>query len=256
MRLLPLLFATVVLSVMSRAEFRMWEDIKGARYNAEFVGEFFDKVTLRDETGKEFRMGVEELSELDQKYMRVKVPPAMQIEFSRRLTQKPKPKESMDLDNDVTIIITSEVMVKKESNRPYTSRLYAELYLIGKEINEAKFVLVSRTEADFLFTESNNNQVTFQSKPIELRVFNQRGAQERRGELYEGYLLVIRDFDDQIVAVKTDMPEWIKRPEVIVALRELYVRGAGSMRSRYFDQMGHKLEVPRPEYYEQGRQDD
>jgi hypothetical protein len=245
-----LLMIAVILSLSGRiqAEIRVWEDAKGHQYKAEFVHELFDKITLRDVNGTEFRLGVDELSELDQRYLRVKVAPEIKIDFSKTSSVKPKPKETMDLDNDIIMIIAAEVKIEKNSQRPYTSRLHAELYLIARDTTGGGFVLLSRTESDFLFTEKDCH--IFKSEPVMPRTFEQNsGENERRGEEYAGYLIVVRDFEDKIVAVKTDMPDWIVNHDVINSLRDIYVRGAGSLRSRYFDRTGHKAPVPRPNYY-------
>lgn len=240
--------AFLFLSCPLQAEVRIWEDAKGRQYKAEFVHELFDKVTLRDVNGTEFRLGVEELSEVDQRYLRVKVAPEIKIDFSKTTSLKPKPKETMDLDNDTIMVTAAEVKLEKISRRPYTSRLHAELYLIAKDITGGGFVLLSRTESDFLFTEKESH--IFKSEPVTSRTFEQNsGENERRGEEYAGYLIAVRDFEDKIVAVKTDMPDWIADYDVINSLRDIYMRGVGSLRSRYFDKTGHKASVPRPNYY-------
>lgn len=244
------LFCILSLSYPALADFRVWEDVQGKQYTAQFVQELFGKITLRDEKGTEFRLAVEELSELDQKYLRVKVAPEMEIKCSRTASLKPKPKETMDLDNDTIMIYEAKVTLTKISKRPYTSRLYATLYLIAEDITGGGYLLLSKMESDFLFAADGSH--TFKSDPVTTRVFDQNsGTSERRGERYSGYLVVVRDFEDNIVAVKTDMPDWITKPDVINALRTLYMHGAGSLRSRYFDKTGRKAPVPRPQYYVQ-----
>jgi len=248
MKIIFTIMVVLSLSCRLQAEVRVWEDVKGRQYKAEFVHELFDKVTLRDVNGTEFRLGVEDLSELDQRYLRVKVAPEIKIDFSKTSSVKPKPKETMDLDNDIIIITAAEVKIEKNSQRPYTSRLHAELYLIARDITGGGFVLLSKTDSDFLFTEKESH--IFKSEPVTSRTFEQNsGESERRGEEYAGYLVVVRDFEDKIVAVKTDMPDWILDHNVINSLRDIYMRGAGSLRSRYFDKTGHKAPVPRPNYY-------
>lgn len=248
MKFLFMIVVVLSLSYRLQAEVRVWEDAKGHQYKAEFVHELFDKITLRDVTGMEFRLGVEELSELDQKYLRVKVAPEIKIDFSKTSSLKPKPKATMDLDNEMIMVITAKVRLEKISNRPYTSRLYAVLYLIAKDRDESNYILLSKTDSDFLFTEKNLGQHIFQSDPCATRIFDEVDGR-RRGEEYAGYLIVVRDFEDKIVAVKTDMPDWIVNYDVINSLRDVYMRGAGSLRSRYFDKTGHKESVPRPGYY-------
>jgi hypothetical protein len=248
MKLWSSFFFALSLCSWALADFRIWEDVKGTRYKAEFIQELFGKISLRDENGKEFRLAMEELSELDQKYLRVKVAPEIEINFSKKSSMQPRPKEANNVDQSVVMIVTGEVTLKKVSTRPYTSRLYAELYLIGKDIQDGNYLLLSKTESNFLFKELGGDVHTFVSEPVKPRLFNEIGG-ARRGENYEGYLIVVRDFEDKIVAVKTDMKEWITTPDVINSIRETYSRGAGSLRSRYFDKTGKKAPVPHVLYY-------
>lgn len=250
MKLILTLCFIFSLSYPVLADFRLWEDVQGKQYKAEFVQELFGKITLRDEKGMEFRLAVEELSELDQKYLRVKVAPEMEIDFSKTSSLKPKPKETMDLDNDTIMIYEAKVTLKKISKRPYTSRLYVTLYLIAEDVTGGGYLLLNKTDYDFVFTDKANP--AFTSDPVTTRVFDQNSVtSERRGERYAGYLVVVRDFEDNIVAVKTDLPDWITKPDVISSLRNLYMHGSGSLRSRYFDKTGCKAPVPRPQYYVQ-----
>ena len=90
--ILFLLSLNLSASVFS-AEVRVWEDKNGNRYEGEFLRELFDKITICDLNGREHRLPVEDLSEHDQKYIRVMIPPQIEIEQSRKDRLKPKPIE-------------------------------------------------------------------------------------------------------------------------------------------------------------------
>jgi len=242
--LLGLVFAA------SAAEIRIWNDKNGNTYEAEYVRELFDKLTLKTTDGKEVRIAVEDISEHDQKYLRVMVPPNLSIDFSKKTSIKDKPKELWDTDDDTITVIKGEVTIVKESKRPFTSGLKAELFLIADEINgNGNFILLSKTDSSFLLGEHNDDTHVFKFEPVEAQRYLEYNEIQRRGEEYRGYLVVISDTHGNIVQTKTDIREWIEAPEVIENLRELAVRGAPSIRSRHFDKTGSKVKVPRPKFY-------
>ena len=239
------------------AEMRVWEDKNGNRYEAEFVRELFGKMTLRTKDGTEVRIPVEDFSEHDQKYMRVMVPPNVSIEVDDKTWKKPK--LSLDEEGNVgsdeeeersnSFIMTKGlVTVTKESKRVFTSRLKAELFLIAEEIDGDNYALMSRTESSFLLGEHNDETHVFSSDSFENIEFTEYFGQPR-GEEYAGYLVVVSDAQGNILQTKTDLGDWIEKPEVIKNLRELCVRGAPSLCSRHFDKTGQKTEVPRPNFY-------
>lgn len=226
------------------AEIRTWTDRKGREYEAEFVREMFDKVTLRETNGKEIRLGVDELSEHDQRYLRVMVPPEIEIDFFKQTVLKPRPVELYDSDNDETYIITGKVKLNKASRRPFTSRLRAELFLIGREYNDKKYILLSKTDSSFLFTESSEH--AFESDPMDIALFTEYNNQ-RRGQEYVGHVLAISDAQGNLVKVETDL-DWLA--DKVENLRDLYLHGKASVYSRYFDkETVTKAPVPRPLYY-------
>lgn len=238
------------MGLCAHAEFRIWEDQDGRKYDAEFSQELFGKVTLTDREGKEYRMKVEKLSELDQKYLRVMVPPAMDVLVEKDAVVLPRPWDLWHSDDATYTRITVEVTVKKISSRPFTGRLNGELFLIGREVGEPSYILLSKTDSSFLLLGREDEAVhRFKSEPQVLRLYLETNGTQRRGEQYEGYVLVISDASGNIVQIKSDMDSWISRPEVLDALRNLAVRGAASIRSRYFDKTGHKVKVPRPNAY-------
>jgi hypothetical protein len=240
----------LALSIGVSAEYRTWEDRDGNKIEAEFVRELFDKVTLRKKDGSEVRMNVEEFSDLDQKYFRVMVPP--EIEVSARTSSDIVPKEwERWPNNDQKQRHKVTVTISKKSRRQFTSRLKAELFLVAKEYNaNGNYILLTKTDSDFLFSEKNDDTHVFTSNPGETEIFKQKTSNQLRGETLEGYLLVVSDMQGNILETKTDIPgDWIEKPEVIANLRELAIRGAASVRSRHFDKTGKRAEVPRVNDY-------
>jgi len=230
----------------SAAEMRIWEDKDGNRYEAAFVREFFDKMTLRKKDGTEVRIPVEDFSDHDQRYMRVRVPPQITIDFSKKSWIKPKPPE-MWATEDVQTMVKGTATVHKDSKRTFTSRLSAELFMIAKEVDGDDFFLLSKTDSSFLLGDHDDNTHVFSSEPDFTRKYDELGPSSWRGEQYDGYLIIISDRNGNTLATKTDIPgNWIDTPEVIENLRELYLRGAASVRSRHFDKTGKKSKLTRP----------
>lgn len=237
------------LGFSAHAELRTWQDNAGHKYEAEFVRELFDQVTLQDAAGKEYRIAVEDLSEHDQKYIRVMVPPPLEINVKTSIVHKPSPWDLFNEDNPIILSITGQIAVQKTSRRPFTGGLTAEFYLIGRDIDAKTHVLLNKTEAPILFTEQNSGQCVFKSDTAETRIFTEDNKFQRRGEEYVGYLLVIADANGKVLDTRSNVGDWITDPNTVAALRELAIRGAASVRSRYFDKTGHKAEVPRPKPY-------
>lgn len=228
------------------AEVRIWRDRNGNQYEAEFVRELFGKMTLRCTDGTEVRISIEEFSDHDQKYLRVMVPPEMSITFQEKEWVKPKPYEVWET-TDKQMMVQGHVSITKITPRPFTGRLNAELFMIAAEVDGDNFVLLSRTESSFLLGEHNNNTHTFSSEPDYTRQYDEMGPSGWRGEIYEGYLIVISDSSGKTVTTQTNIHgNWIDKPEVIENLRDLMLRGAGSIRSRHFDKTGRKSKLTRP----------
>jgi hypothetical protein len=244
---LSCLFLLSVVCSVSFAEMRIWEDKNGNRYEAEFVHEMFGKMTLRCKDGTEVRIPVEDFSEHDQKYLRVKVPPQVTIDFSKTDWIKPKPPEMWPTE-DVQTMVKGTVTVHKESKRIFTSHLNAELFMIAEEVDGDNFILLSKTDSSFLLGDHNDDTHVFSSEPNYTRRYDEMGPSGWRGEVYAGYLVVVSDMDGNTLVTKTDIPgHWIDTPEVIKNLRELAVRGAASVRSRHFDKTGKKSQLTRPQ---------
>ncbi len=241
------LFASTAFS-----EMRVWQDKNGQTYTAEYVRELFDKVTLRLESGDEVRLDVEALSEHDQKYLRVMVPPQIEIDCRVHRDYQEPPWDLWHGDNAVLTRVQAEVSIRKVSKRRFTRRLFAEIYVIAEEVDGDHYVLLTKTESSFVFSDLNDNRHQFVSEPYTTRVYTEYNGIQRRGEKYHGYLVVIKDADGNIVKTDTDMDDWITDPDVMANLNDLALRGAPSVRSRHFDRTGQKTKVPRPKFYHPG----
>jgi len=248
MNLLRAILIIAILWGCAYSETRVWETRDGRKYEAEFVHELFDKLTLRTKDGEEVRISVEEFSEHDQKYLRVMVPPVVEVNVDKSTRTKSKEfDDQYDQDNDITAILSTKVNIQKVSKRPFTSRLNAELFLIGQEVQDRDYyILLSKTDSSFLLGEHNDNLHSFRTDPIELKVYTEF-TKQRRGHDYVGYVVAVSDAFGSLIHVDTDVG-WLA--DKVEALRDLYIRGASSKYSRYFDkETVSKQNVPRPRDY-------
>lgn len=242
--ILLLLFCSVMTG--SAYELRVWEDTDGNRFEGRFLRELFGKLTIEGEDGSTQTFELEKLSELDQRYLRVKVPPKIEVEIKIKSSsvaprQMATVREVSYEDYQAAIVIT------KKSQRPFTSRLKAEIFLVAKEVEGSNYILLDRTEREFLMpTVSKGSELELKSRIVRTTKFRDLMAGEMKGEEFAGSLAVISSMEGEIVLVETTLsPSWFKDPQVINNLRELSITGAPSIRSRHFDKTGKKVPPPR-----------
>lgn len=238
----------LILGQIAVSEMRPWATTNGVSYRAEYVTELFGKVTLRDAAGREVRIPVSAFSEHDQKYLRVMVPPEMEINFDRKNNAFPHRMMIGERFNE-RVSIESRVTVRKISDRMFTSSLNLEVFLVGSAIENRSYILLSKSDFKFLFGPEADSTREFKPDPVTVADFIDDTHLSHRGEIYLGYLAVISDASGNIVKTQTDIGAWIEEIAVIEELRKLAVRGAPSLRSRYFDETGRKVDPPRTRYY-------
>ena len=240
----------VLLAVLfsgSAYEMRTWQDKDGTDFKGRFYREMFGKLTIEIETGEKKVLAVAELSELDKKYVRVMVPPMIEVEVRTKAVPIPDrdqfyPRPEKNLNH----IVSARIM--KKSQRPFTSRLNAELFLVADEFAEENYILLSYTKDDFLLLDEQGGEYVFKSKITKTSVYEDLLTKRTRGEAYKGYLLIVTSMQGEVVITDSNLPKWMQQPEIIKNLRKVAVRGAPSVRSRHFDKTGQKAPPPRPPY--------
>jgi len=227
-------------------EVRAWEDLDGNQFEGRFLREMFGKLTVEGTNGNPKVFHLEELSELDQKYLRVRVPPKIKVEVTIESKQIPDRPMFLVAEEETTDY-QATVRITKKSQRPFTSRLKLETFLVAEELQGSNRILLNRTEDEFLLPAvTKGAEVELKSQRARTEVF--RGVMSRalKGEDFEGYLVAVSTLQDEIILIKSNLPSWAETPEVIKNLRELSIRGAPSVRSRHFDKTGRKVPPPRP----------
>lgn len=229
----------------SAYESRTWEDVDGNQFEGRFKKELFGKLTIKAEDGAEKTFQLETLSELDQKYLRTQVPPKMDVSVTYKevdIETRPAIMFRVILTRDSQLAVE----ITKKTQRPFTSRLKAEIMLIAEECVSGDPVLMDITTREFLMPSiSKNATVELKSRIVRLEKY-QQGSLEGgyAGQEYDGYMVVISTLDGNIVYVESSLQSWFEEPEVIENLRELWVAGRSSWISRLFNKESRGKKVP------------
>ncbi|QHI70360.1 hypothetical protein [Tichowtungia aerotolerans] len=228
-------------------ELRDWEDVDGNRFKGRFVRELFGKLTIEDDEGNQSTFEIADLSDMDKKYIRVMIPP--KVEVVVRAETKRLPKRPADLTrDDIEDVYWLSADITKKSQRPFTSRLNVEAFLVADEYEGDNYILLGRFEDSFLLLEEKDYGYTYKSPKVQCTLFSQLSTGERKGELYKGHIFIITSQQGDVVFTHSSLPKWMQEPEMIEKLRDLSVRGAPSVRSRHFNKEGEKVHPPQPRY--------
>ena len=244
---LILVFFMICTLTGSAYEMRVWEDVDGNKTTGRFSKELFGKLTIELEDGSEKVFKIEDLSDVDKKYIRVMVPPKIDAEVraeSRRLPKRPADLTRDDIEDDYYLVAE----ISKRSQRPFTSRLNIEVFLVADEHEGENYIVLGHFTDDFLLVQEKDYQHTYRSPNVRCTLFSQLGNGQRKGEDYKGHIFIITSMQGEDVFMHSSLPGWMQEPEMIKKLRELSVRGAASVRSRHFNKDGEKVTPPRPRH--------
>jgi hypothetical protein len=234
--------ALIVCSAFS-AEMRVWEDKSGNPVKAEFERELFGSVELRRPDGSLYSIPLENLSELDRKYIRTQIPPEIELEVRTQKRAKERnpntTRAAYEQFRDDINVVTANVEIRQKSQAVFTGTLRAEVYLIGEEVATPDiYRLAGKEAAQVQFTEQNKKRFKFETS-ADFRVYEEYNY-DMRGAEYAGYLVVLLDPMGNIMKTDTDL-SWLEDSE-IDDLRKFYV-------DSFFDEDCRKRSVPRPRYY-------
>lgn len=228
-------------------ELRTWQDVDGTEFQGRFYREMFGKLTIKTEEGEKKILAISDLSDLDKKYVRVMVPPLIEVEVrTKKIPIPARPQFYPRFEDNNNNIVT--VTIDKKSQRPFTSRLNVEVFLIAEEFEGDHYILLSYKKGDFLLLEEKDYRYVFRSDPTKTSLFEDLMTTRRRGEVYLGHIVIISSMQGDVITLTASVPKWMQQPEIIDKLRDLSVRGAASVRSRHFDKTGNKVDPPRPPF--------
>lgn len=242
--------AVLILSnVLFAAELRMWTDENGKQFEGRFDKELFGDILVRDKDGGKHFIAGDKLSLEDREYIYNNIPPEVEIDFTRKIRQRPT--MEWTIAQDKTFLYTCAVEIEKESELPYKGHLMAELFLLAEERDGPNLVIAAREVSNFMFPEGRDAVHTFKAVDVPFRQYYNHWARDAatdRGIEYIGYLVAVSDEDKNLIAYKTDLDvEWLTEdiPRTVSELRNLAIQGRGSIYSRHFDDFFSKVDPPR-----------
>ena len=186
-----LISVVLVMCLYAQAEYRIWTDKTGYAVEAEFVTETGGQMVFRDRAGQEYKIDPEQLSEEDQHYLQMLLPPTLDINVNKQT-------DSFSRGTVKQGSVQCVVRIKKTSTRPYTGKLSAHLLVIGRHHRSDHYVILNRASKEFTLTRENKEQVEFKSGRIRIG-FDLYGKALTE---YSGYVVVVKDSRGEIVNKK------------------------------------------------------
>lgn len=202
MRKIVLFLLLLAMSRVAIAEFRVWQDRKGNRLEAEYICEVGGKIMLRDPEGKEFRLSLESLSKGDQQYLQRLLPPKLEIAFS-------KAQDRRKIDSYYsTLDIRCSAEIKKTSRMPYDRELKAVMVVLGYRDKEDEYIVLDRSEYVFKVNQQKTHE--FSGTKFQLREYKSYYSTSNRTE-YRGYVVGVLDPEEKVVAVKSSSDNFVEK---------------------------------------------
>ena len=221
-------------AAVSAGKMREWTLADGRTVKAELVARIGSKVTLKNRRGKTFKVPLKQLSAEDRKFVQLEMPPRLDINFTKSSKQRILP---FTLSQEIprTSYFTFKTTIKKISTKPYDQGLAAEYFAIGQEFSGATHLLLEHRTESFVLSKKNGNKFELSGKPVEIMDYASKNGQ-RRGDKYEGYLVVVTDSRGEIIAHKASSEKFFENLE---NLRRVPV-------GRYFDDECNRVPPSRP----------
>jgi hypothetical protein len=223
-------------SLSLQAEMRAWTDKTGRQFQAEYVREIFGIVLMDTLAGERISVAFDQLSSPDQVYLRKMIPPELGISFSKRTVKKTQSAYTWWYDE--TVFVTGEISIRKISEPPYTGVLFAEVFMIGKEVVTGNYALLEKKTESFSLKNQEGKAYQFEIT-VESRRYQEYNNQTR-GVQFIGYAVVVEDGTGNRVAMQSDL-KWVTA-EKIAELRKFDT-------SSFFNENCREVPVPRPAYY-------
>jgi len=217
---------------------RSWTLGNGKVIEAELAMQFGDKVILKSANGKEVKIPVMDFSAEDLDYLELASPPPLKITFLKETDIF----DFEDMPNAQWPVVMRETMVgvkiEKINNKPYKRELKVELYSFSSEIDGDNYILMDRTMGAFIPSKASVGGYELWGKKAYAKDYHDAPPsrpQNRRGEKFTGYMIVVIDERGEVIAQNTSN-DWML--ENIDFLRELPI-------GRHFNKDGVRVYPPR-----------
>jgi len=206
-----IMFGWVSMAVLQStfAEYRIWKDKKGHSIEAEFVCERSGLVMIKKRDGKILKLPKGKLSDADQKYLALEVPPKLELIFSKKQDRRNRDYGYADVDMEC------EVTVKKKSKATYDGTLKVILLVVGIEKRQKSYIMLDRVEATFEFKQSKK----FLLKGNRFRM-REDHDDNNYGSEYVGFLAVVLDKKNRIIEVKSNRKEFAAGVDLLLKIKK------------------------------------
>jgi hypothetical protein len=213
---------------------REWTMKSGEKIEAELITQVGTRITLENLHGRQVTLAEDQFSEEDLKLIALLIPPTLEMEFSKKSTQRTFPEtHSMQLPKASFYDFTARI--KQTSRRPYPHPLTAEVFAIGEEVDGDNMILLDYKKESFHLPEGSQSVVEIAgSRTVQLMEYYLNDY--LRGEKYGGYLIVITDARSEIIAHKGTSEKFFQNLD---NLRRVPV-------GRYFDKDCNRCTPTRP----------
>jgi len=216
---------------------REWTLKNGRTVKAELVTRIGGNVSLKNKRGKTVKVPIDQFSKEDRKYIQLEMPPKLDINFSKSSKQRRLP-DTLSKEIPRSSYFTFKATIKKASTKPYHQELAAEYFAIGQEFSGASHRLLEYRKESFFLDKKSGSQFVFSGKPVEIIDYASKTGQ-RRGDKYEGYLVLVTDSRGKIIAHKASNEKFF---ENLDRLRRIPP-------GKYFDDTGRRVAPSRPKAF-------
>jgi len=202
-RMACLIFSLAV-ARYSLAESRIWTDKLGNKIEAEFICMSMGRAVIKGNNGKEYKPQFDSLSEIDQQYLQSIIPPEIDIAFSKKQDRR---------TGSRIMSMRGKVTLTKTNKMPYDGELHAIFYMFGENDYLHEYIILDRTESTFDFKETKTHLI----RGNFFRMYDVNSG--NRGVEYKGFLVVVLNADNQVVALKSNRKQFIRHISDFVKLR-------------------------------------
>jgi len=176
-----------------------WALKNGKTINGEFITLINGNVTLKGEKGRLKKIPEQEFSKEDMSRIELMLPPKLDLEFSRKTKQRRFP-ETHTRNIPSGVYYTFTARIKQTSPRPYPHGLTAEFFAIADEIDGDNRILIDYQKESFNLPDGSGSTFEMSGRTVQLLDYITRDF--RRGEKYKGYMIVVTDSREEIIAHK------------------------------------------------------
>jgi len=228
--------------LVARSEMSTWTLKTGETFEGEYVSLVSQKVAVRNRRGQTIHIPLDKFSEEDIRQFELINPPELVIDFTKSRERRRYPPILWGDEIPQSYRYDFSATIKQTSIMPYTHELFAELYLIGREVYGHKRILIDYAEAGFRLDGLNSSYELKNRKTVELTSFlvGWQALARELGKEFDGYLLIVKDSRGEIIAHRTTSGEYL-----LENLENLKALPVGA----YFDKTCTRCSPTRPKPY-------